>query len=301
MAIDKKQLVQVVLLVVLLAVGGGLYLMQQDGGLDLFALFSGKEPAPPPPPKPAAAPAPKPAPATAAAVPPAREALPLTPVKGELAGRSFTPDSAVFEEGVLHLRQGADLELRIVLPGTAWVTPAGGRFEVRGRPGEKDPQVYVATRAGDEWKLESLAAAAEGIELRLEFGPETNRKLPGKMHMSYGGAAKKTVAGAFTAEVRGFRIVDGKPDLAADSLGTLEYLALRELLKDDPDRPVEVLAMRNGRLETGAGGKPSGYLEVEYRLGPAGKPVVERYRFVKEAGVWQVAHAAQGGGAKRGK
>ncbi len=303
MAIDRKQLFQVVLLVVLLAVGGGLYLMQQDGGLDLFALLSGEEPTPTPPPppvrkapppEPAAVPAaPKPAPAAAAPAPgPVSEPIPLTPVKGELAGRPFIPESAVFEEGVLHLRQGQDRELRIVLPGTSWVTPAGRRFEVSGRVGEKDPHVYLATKAEGQWQLTPLA---EGLELRLEFGPETQRKLPGKLRLVYGDNAKQTVAGAFTAEVHGFRIVDGQPDLAADSLGTLEYLALRELLKDDPDKPVKVLAMRHGRLETGAKGKPSGSLEIEYRVGESGKPVVERYQFVKEAGTWQVTRVTKVG------
>lgn len=291
MALDKKQLVQVVLLVVLLAVGGGLYLMQQGDGFDLFALFSGKEPASVSPPKktpPPAAPAARPAtPQASGGGPPA---IPLTPAKGQLAGKPFAPDSAVLEGGVLHLRQGGDTELRITLPGAAWETPVGRRFQVAGKPGENDPRVHVAWKEGEQWRLQPVT---DTLALTLEFGPETNRKLPGKLHLAYGEADKNTVAGAFTAEIRGFRIVNGKPDLSADSVGTLEFLALRELLKDDPDKPVEVLAMRNGRIET-AGDKPTGYLEIEYRIGAAGKAVVQRYEFVKEADAWKVARVLDG-------
>lgn len=287
MAINKKQLVQVVLLVVLLAVGGGLYLMQQGDGFDLFALFSGKEPASvspptkaPPPPAPAARPA------ISQASGGGPQGIPLTPAKGQLDGKPFAPNSAVLESGVLYLRQGAgDIELRIALPGAAWETPAGRRFQVSGKPGENDPRVQLAWKEGEQWRLQSVT---DKLALTLELGPETNRKLPGKLHLAYGEVDKNTVAGAFTAEVRGFRIVNGKPDLSADSIGTLEFLALRELLKDDPDKPVEVLAMRNGRIET-ASDKPTGYLEIEYRIGAAGKAEVQRYEFVKEADAWKVA------------
>ena len=54
------------------------------------------------------------------------------------------------------------------------------------------------------------------------------------------------VAGTFETDVRGFRIVNGKPDLGADSVDTLEYIALREILKDDPDKPVRDVDLRDG-------------------------------------------------------
>ncbi len=295
MAIDKKQLVQAVLLVLLLAIGAGLYLMQQEDGFDLFARLFGEEPAPAPPPKRALSKTSQPSSAPPRAASPAAQpasgpaVIPLEPAKGQLAGKPFVPDSAVLEGGVLCLRQGSDTELRITLPGTAWETPAGKRFQVAGSALENDPRVHVAWKEGEQWRVQPVT---DKLALTLEFGSETNRKLPGKLHLAYSEAGKNTVAGVFTAEVRGFRIVNGKPDLAADSIGTLEFLALRELLKDDPDKPIEVLAMRNGRLDA-AGDKPSGSLEIEYRLG-AGKAVVQRYQFVKEAGAWKVARVLGG-------
>lgn len=295
MKMDKKQLTQIVLLAVLVAAGVGVYMMQQDDGLDLgfiTGLFGDKPPPKAPPPAAKQAPVKPPAPPAAAARPAAVPAIPAEPVKGQLRGQAFAVEGAVLENAVLSLRQGEDAEIRLVLPTPRWETPAGKRFRVMDKPGADAPRVHLVWREGDQLRQRPVS---DNFTLVLEFGQEKDRKLPGKIHLAVAEADKSTVAGTFEAEIRGFRIVNGKPDLTSDSVETLEFLALREILKDDPDKPIEVLALRDGRLDAaGAAGKPNGYLEVEYRLGEA-KATVQRFQFVKEEGAWKVARALSAG------
>jgi len=299
MNLDKKSVIQIVILVVLLAGGAGAYLMQQGGGLDLSFITNLLES------KPAVTRAPtahaptvrKPgatAPVAANKPKPDLPAIPAAPAKGQIHGLPFVVESSTIENGVLTLRLGkdvaADLEARVVLPGTPWETPAGKNFKVPGAPGAAVPQIVLA------WKEPGQAAPAEQTftdkyTLALEFGQEKNGKLPGKISLSLPDEVKSNVAGTFDADIRGFRLVDGKPDLSADSVDTLEYLALRDLLKDDPDKALEVVGFRDGRYSQpeSAGRNMTGYIEAEYRIG-RNSSVIQRFQFEKQAGEWKVAH-----------
>ena len=86
-----------------------------------------------------------------------------------------------------------------------------------------------------------------------------------------------------------FRIVNGKPDLGADSVDTLEYIALREILKDDPDKPVRDVDLRDGHyIVPGDPAKAkTGYLEAAYQVGD-GTPTVQRFQFIKDQDAWRV-------------
>lgn len=280
-SLNKKSVIQIVVLVLVVVVGAGVYFRMQGGGLPFLDGLLGKEApkAPPPPPKPAAPPPKPPEPEFPAHAP-----------KGQLLGKPFAADGAVFEEGVLVLRQGAtaDAELRIYLPGNRWETPAGKKFAYENAAGADVARVHASLK--QEGKDEPARQEfAEKYSLKLEFGPEQNKKLPGKLKLTLPDEAKSTIAGTFEAEVRGFRIVNGKPDLGADSVDTLEYLALHEVLRDDPDKAVKDVDLRDGYyLIPGDAAKPkTGYLEAAYQVGD-NAPVVQRFQFVKDKEEWRV-------------
>jgi hypothetical protein len=274
---SKKSIIQVLILVVLVAAGGGAYLMsQQGGGLDLAFiadLLPGEDP--------------KPAPAIPAVQPvkkaPEAPAIPTTPAKGQVAGNVFEPDSVVIEGGVVAFVQSKEPQTAVLvrLPGPRWETPAGKKLTYAPATGDA-PVVIVNRIVQGEMKQQSYP---DKYTLALEFGSEKDRKLPGKLALEVPGEAK--LAGVFDADVKGFRFVDGKPDLAADSTDTLQYLALRELLKDDPDKQIDVVAFRDGRFAADAAQKNNtGYIEVEYRVGGS-PPDVKRFQFVKDPD-WKV-------------
>jgi hypothetical protein len=301
MSLDKKSLIQIVVLVVLVVGGAGAYLMQQDGGLDFITGFFASEPVttrPAAPKTQARVVRKRPAPAAPAATAGQAKAnvpeIPSTPAKGEIHGKPFVVESSSIENGVLTLRLGkdvtADLEVMVMLSTPPWEVPAGKSFKVAGAAGAGAPQILLA------WKEPGQEAPSEQkftdkYTLLLDFGQEKDKKLPGKIYLALPDEVKSNVAGTFDADIKGFRIVDGKPDLAADSVDTLQYLALRELLKGDPNKPLDVVALRDGRYSQpdAPAGNMTGYIEVEYRQGQ-GPLSVERFQFEKQAGAWKVAH-----------
>lgn len=301
MKIDKKSLIQIVVLVVLVIGGAAAYLMQQDGGLDFIGDLFESEPATirtPAASRPQA-PADKPATVPSVAKPkPAAAEIPATPAKGEVHGKSFVVESSSIENGLLVLKMGkdavADLEVKVMLPDVSWETPAGKKYKVAETGGAGIPQVTLAWR-DDGQSTPSEQKFADKYTLTLEFGQEKDKKLPGKIQINLPDEKKSHVAGTFEADIRGFRIVDGKPDLSADSVDTFQYLALRELLKDDPNKSLEVTSFRDGRYAQpeSAGKNMSGYIEVQYRIGQDYLGL-QRYQFEKDGGAWKVARALKG-------
>ncbi len=282
MNMNKKSIIQIVVLVLVVVVGAGVYLRMQSGeGLPFLGKAQPK--APPAPAKP---------------VPPPKPAEPEFPAhapKGQLLGKAFAADSVEFEEGALVLRQGKgetpDIEVRVYLPGNKWETPAGKPFKFENAAGADIPRVHVSVK--EEGKPEPARQEfAEKYSLKLEFGAEKDKKLPGKIKLTLPDEAKSAIAGTFEATIRGFRIVNGKPDLTADSVDTLEYLALREILKDDPDKAVKDVDLRDGHyVIPGDASKPkTGYLEAAYQVGD-GTPAVQRFQFVKDKDEWRVLRA----------
>jgi hypothetical protein len=279
MALNKKSVFQIVVLVVLLAVAGGAYMMQQDGGLDLAGLFESAvtpAPAPTPPPKPV----------------PADPVIPVLPVQGEMQGKPFTLDRAFIERGALVLMSGSSagaIGVSVQLPARPWEVPVGKRLKHLEAKGAGLPLVRVGV-AGEGGMLSSKEEFRDKYSLVLELGEELDRHLPGRIYLAIPGGAKSVISGTFTAEIRGFRFVDGKPDLGSDSVDTLQYLALHSLLKDDPDKNVTDLQFRGGRVSDVSTKTMNGGLEMEYRVGDAA-PVIQRLQFVKEKGEWRIARS----------
>jgi len=294
MALEKKTVIQLIVLVMLGGVAAAYFLLPDSGALvdSVVGMFADK-PAPAPEKKapaikrrgegatePGAAPA---------ATKPAAPAIPNAPVKGMVSGKAFSLDRAYVENGVLVLLSGKDpATAGISIHGLskAWDVPAGKNIKVAAdAKGGAAPSVRVS------WKDDAAGAPQsrdfkDRYTLQLELGAESGGKIPGKVLLALPDDQKSNVAGTFDAEVRGFRIVNGKPDLSADSTDTLEYLALQELLKDDPARNIADVTFRDQRL-AGASDAMNGYLEVRYRAGDSA-PTTERYQFMKAQGEWKV-------------
>ncbi|MEK6770441.1 MAG: hypothetical protein AABY62_02205 [Pseudomonadota bacterium] len=286
---NKKSLVQILILVVLLAAGGGAYfVMQQEKGLDglleMVGLGSSTST-----PDATATPAKsgmqrreKPG-ADAGPAP----AIPAHPAKGKYQGKDFTVAEAVVDSGTLILRPegGAFVEVRVVPIGNErWAMPAGKKTSLVKASGASAPRIEVVTREPDGKTAENKYK--DQYTLLLEYGPLKDGKLAGKLYLELPAAAKLSVGGTFEARVGGFHIVDGKPDLSADSPDTLEYLTLLEILKAGPDQELKNAMLRDMRVHS-EGTKPSGYLEASYALGDAA-PVTRRFQFAKAKDTWQV-------------
>ena len=113
MNLDKKSLIQMVVLVVLIAVGVGAYFMQQGGGgLDFIAgFFESKPTVMRAPTAKAQAPAGDKKSGTAPAAVDVKAkadvpAIPAAPAKGQIHGKPFVVESGSIENGVLTLRLG---------------------------------------------------------------------------------------------------------------------------------------------------------------------------------------------------
>ena len=300
MNLDKKSLIQIVVLVVLIAVGAGAYFMQQGGGGLDFGFITGFFESKPTTTRAPAAKSQAPAADRKSGIAPAAvdvkvkadaAAIPAAPAKGQIHGKPFVVESSSIENGTLTLRLGkdasADLEVRLMLSTPPWEVPAGKNFKVMGPAGPGAPQIVLA------WKEDGQNAPSEQkftdkYTLVLEFGQEKDKKLPGKISLSLPDEVKSNVAGTFEADIKGFRIVNGKPDLTADSVDTLQYLAFHELLKGDPSNTMEIIASRDGRYTQPDSPNMTGYLEVEYRVG-GGTSQIQRFQFEKDGGSWKIA------------
>ncbi|MHB8743954.1 MAG: hypothetical protein ACYC9L_12610 [Sulfuricaulis sp.] len=298
MNLDKKSLIQIVLLIVIVVGGAAFYFVQQSGGgldsiISFATSFLGSKPVITR--APAIAKKPGGAPGMARANVPV---IPLTPAKGEIHGKPFVVQGSSIENGVLTLRMGqdvaADLEVQVVLPTPPWEVPAGKKFNVSNTSGANPPEVVVAWKETDQ-SAPSEQKFSDKYTLVLELGKEQDQKLSGKIFLSVPDETKSHVAGTFDADIKGFRLVDGKPDLTADSVDTLEYLAFAELLKKDQDNNLDVVAVRDGRYTQpdAPGQNMSGSIETEYRFGQ-GPTMVKRFQFEKDSNGWKVVRVLNG-------
>ena len=291
---NKKTIIQITMLVLLAAAAAGVYLFPDEAGkaLGFVTRFFEERLAEPQAPPPNAAER-RPAAGAPAGrrVRPSAAAIPTHPAKGQVRGAPFVVDGARIENAVLTLFQGkdgsAEMLLTIAPVGMTWEAPAGTTIKVAEKAAGA-PRVQLSWKEEGKLRHEQFG---ENYTLQLEFETEKNGKLPGRISLVLPDEGRSTVAGTFEAEIRGFRIVNGKPDLASDSVGTFEFLALRELLKDDPDKAVKDIVFRDGRLAPADDVMPAtGYIEMEYRVGD-GAPAGRRFQFVKDKGEWQILRA----------
>ena len=129
--------------------------------------------------------------------------IPETPAAGRVNGRGFALDRATIKGGTLDLRQGPkwppDVGVSVYLFANQSEDLAGQSITIE--PGRANPPKAVL-----RWKDEQQQAVTqniyEGYALRLEFGPMTGGRLPGKIYFCGPDEAKSWVAGTFLADIR---------------------------------------------------------------------------------------------------
>jgi hypothetical protein len=282
---NKKSIIQLFVLVILIVVAGGAYFVMQEGSLEgglnavtkLVSEFTGAKA--PEPPKPAA---------------PAAPTIPPTPAKGFVAGKPFALSRAYVENGWLVLLSGGDkaeVGVAIALGGKSWDVPANRNLKLL-TAAANSSTVRASWKEGDAGDI-STANFNQGYTLVLELGAVADRKIPGKLALKLPDAKKSEVAGTFTAELQGFYLVGDKADLSVDKVDTLEWLALQDVLKaqekpnDTPPKLVQDVKIRESRMTEATDPNPSGFLEMEYKVGDA--PIaIERFQFAKDKGEWKI-------------
>ena len=223
-------------------------------------------------------------------------AIPETPLKGQLSGQVFTLDLADIENGILTLRQGKgffpDRGVTIFLFTNKWEIPFGKTYTVTAYDpsfGSK-PHVHLKYKVAGK-NVPETEMFLKGYSMTLVFGQEKNKKIPVKIYLKLPSRKHSEIAGTFMATIKGFRLVDGKPDLTLDNFDNLKYLALYDVLKSDPKQDIQDIKHHDTRFQSYNKSQPkhvqSGSLDMEYRIG-AGETQTRRYQFVKEDGTWRV-------------
>ena len=129
--------------------------------------------------------------------------IPETPAAGQINGQSFALQRATVKGGLLVLGRG-----------TKWPPDMGMAVDFFARHAEdlagktviieadrtKAPRVIV--RWQDEQGQTVTQEFTEGYALRVEFGPLTDRRLPGKIYLAAPDEGKSYLAGTFDAEIR---------------------------------------------------------------------------------------------------
>lgn len=218
--------------------------------------------------------------------------IPNQPAKGQIHGYSFIYERAEIREGTLKLRQGkdffADIELIIYLSLENGEIPAGGTFEIMNMSPHNLPHIHISWKElGKE--LPQHASFTRGYNMFLEFGQESNKKLPGKIYISLPDKHRSFVAGTFEADIKGFRLINGKPDLTSDSVYTLEHVAQKYIEEKNPKHAVKVLEFRDGTYTEPNPSKKfqRGYVEMKFQVGVE-QPSVIRVQFIKDLFGWRV-------------
>ncbi|MEK7466761.1 MAG: hypothetical protein AAB074_05030 [Planctomycetota bacterium] len=240
---------------------------------------------------------PPPGPAPAAATAPGWRssldgvAIPDIPASGKIHGEPFAVEVAEIENGILHLKQGkeffADKEFTVFLflkergsvpENRAWNEKADKEFG--------HPHVHWGGRPAGSGMPKKESVFGE-YSMKLEFGKETGKKLPGKIWLCMPGETKDFVLGTFVATVKGFILRNGEPDRTEDSLELLAWLAEERLKKENPGKKTEVTKSMSGNMSTGPKGG-SGGEDVEWSLDGV-KQGWLKFRFVRENGQWGVS------------
>lgn len=149
-------------------------------------------------------------------------------VSGSLLGKPFSPDKVTLNDGILKIRQGddpfADLELTVFLRIEKGSVPSSKRFYV-GEPGKPNSDVTIHLSKSQSGGMPKGKIISSGYKLQLSFGEEKNGALPGTISLFVPGKLDTQVRGKFLAQLEGYRIIDGKVDLTADSIDTLLAVA----------------------------------------------------------------------------
>lgn len=186
--------------------------------------------------------------------------IPDQPAAGVVGGQPFKVDSATLEGGTLELKEGtdffADREFKVFIFGLdKGVLPENRSWTEKADESYGHPHVHVGHKESADG-VPHYDTFMGTYAMRLEFGRESGGKLPGKIWLCVPDEKKSWVAGAFAAEVKGFVLRDGKPDLALDSFEGLEWLLLEKLKGEHPGHELKIEEALGGFIMAASQGRP---------------------------------------------
>jgi hypothetical protein len=151
------------------------------------------------------------------------------------------------------------------------------------------PAVLIKWKEGKEKMPKSSEWFRRDYAMTLTFGEEQENRVPGNINISLPDAMHSQLAGTFTADIKGFKLINGKPDLTADSFTTLEFIAQDYLQKSMPGQSVKFINRIGGKIihRGPSGNTPFGFADIVYQIGN-GWPASIRLQFVKDKGNWRI-------------
>lgn len=213
---------------------------------------------------------------------------------GRVHGQPFIVEEVRWKEGILEFRQGQDfladrkftvflfVQDKGILPEekTIIVKPDSNSFDT--------PHVHMSWKEEGSGQLQSEVFTKD-YSLRLKFGTESERgKLPLTISLKLPDDQESSLDGEFVAEVKGFRVIDGKVDLTSDSFETLKHVAQTHLQAAHNAKPVEIVEARDGRFTYPRDdSRQWGWYDIKFRVdgGPSQRAKII---FVKSREGWSV-------------
>ncbi len=178
------------------------------------------------------------------------------PLQGTVNGESFQLDEASFQSGVdtLTLKQGENLELAVKLflfREDASKPLVGEHLKVNCQENSTPAQtvhLYMIWKPNNAESIKQKATTC-GYNLDLKFGgKQGDDVLPATLNLQ----SEKfgiNLSGSFEVEIKGFRLVNGEPDLGQDSLKVFQVLAVRQL-EERLGYPVALVDVSNAWWKT---------------------------------------------------
>jgi hypothetical protein len=162
--------------------------------------------------------------------------FPTAPATGKVHGRPFAPratDLSRLSGRFLTLRQGdefnPELEVKILLSAAKDENFSGKTYEIAPAATQAVPRVSMSWREQERRPAESQVFT-EKYALRLEFGQESDGRLPGKVYLCLPDESKSVVAGTFTADVEPDYAKPPRPDEAPCVVGRIALKGQKELV-----------------------------------------------------------------------
>jgi len=117
------------------------------------------------------------------------------PLAGRMLGSEFKADKVLLQNTGLHVQSGND-HIHIFLRLKPGQGIEGKTFEWgKDEKEERRPSIHIHVNSG---KPPRAQVAQKGYAMRLEFGTEKDRKLPGKIYLCLPDERKSWIAGSFS-------------------------------------------------------------------------------------------------------
>jgi len=210
---------------------------------------------------------------------------------GMVSGINVVLEKAVFADKILKIKakgkDGFKANLSVHLPIEKGIVPALKKFLDNGKaPFRKLVKVsYYWKELVSGKTIHGFMKQGEYI-VEVEFGKETKKGISGRLSLKNAGLDIE-VKGAFIAEIRGLRLIDGHPDLQCDHRDALIYAGELYLSKKLKSGAVKLSNIIDCKYHLKAGDRKTGWLDGEYKDSD-GQAVFVRLQFVKGDNGWEV-------------